>query len=167
MIFSASTISAIVTFVLGGWFSYFRPWLEDQREFKNRGTRILARSAEDIAVSLTDLLRVDARNKGFDNMARGDGVKSPDLYDRFSQAVTRHSKLNFRVSARMIVFRGCYGGLLFGVMIGLIAFIASITTAGYEVAILAVTIPTACLQVGAVVVLYTLTRRSEDDEEIL
>ncbi len=167
MSISPTTVTSLLPLVLGGVFSYFKPFLEDQREFKNRCARMHARSTESIAIALTRLLQEALQTRGFDDVARGDGDRTPDLYGDVATMIARHSKLAFRISVRLLVFHGCYGLLLLGLIVGLLGFIASLVFDAYEAIIVVGCIGTAVFQIIAVTVLYALTRRSENDEDIL
>ena len=113
-----TTVTALLPLVLGGVMSYFRPFLEDQQQFRNRCARILTLSTERIAKAINRLIDSEIRSRDFDNMTRGDGFQTPDLYDEVASMIARHSKLSFRMCVRVELFRFCYMVLLAGVVVG-------------------------------------------------
>ncbi|MBX3728536.1 MAG: hypothetical protein KF858_05060 [Candidatus Sumerlaeia bacterium] len=169
MSITATTLTSLLPLAIGGVVSYFKPFLEDQKEFKNRGRRMITQSTEAVAEALCAVVeeRVRVRVEGHQNLARGDGRSEPDLYGRVAELISRHGKLSFRVNLRNLIFRACYGALLVGVLVGFVCLVLSLVTKNYEVAILSVSLSTAGAEIVCVLVLYSLTRRSEDDEEIL
>jgi hypothetical protein len=162
-----TTVTTLLPLLLGGIVSYFKPFLEDQKEFTNRCNRILTLSTEKIAKALNRLVDAEVRSRDFDDVVRGDGYKTPDLYDDVATMIAKHSKLSYRMCVRVQVFRLCYLLLLAGVVIGVLGLVGSLLLSAYQGVVAGVCLATATIQVGGVIVLYILTRRSEDDEEII
>ncbi len=164
---SSSTLTALIPFALGGVFQVLKVYLEGHKDFKNRERKILTDSTERIAESLVRLLREALRTENFDNMPRGDGLLTQDLYGDVASMIDKHSKRTFHILCRQRIYNSCYGVLFYGMLIGIVGFLISLTFSRSEHIVFWVCIGTACLQALAAVILRCLTQRSEHDEEIL
>jgi len=164
---TTETVIALLPLMLGGIFSILKPFLTTQKDFNKDCSSLSLRSTEKIAKSLANLLNEFIRNDGFDNMQRGDGKNTPDLFDDVASIIARHTKINFRISCRLICFRSYYFILLIGFVVGICSLILFNMTESYNKEIIYVCVFTSVAQILSVFFLYTLTRKNENDEEIM
>ena len=120
MTITPATLAAFIPMILGGIFSFFKPFLESEKEFRNRCTLMLAHRSEEIANALSRLIYLTVKTKYLDDTPRGDGFRTEDPYAEVANLISKNSKLNFRVSARLLYFRF----FNFLILIGLVGGIA-------------------------------------------
>ncbi len=160
------SIPTLIPFILG-IVSMFKPFFEDQREFRKRCARLRTGSAERLAGKLNALVQEALRSSGFDNMTRGDGSRTSDLVGEVAEAFTAHANLTVRLSARLSKYRICFGILPAALVAAMLIAVASLTMPDYGLIITGFCAATIMTQIAAIFTLISLTRKTEDDEDIL
>jgi hypothetical protein len=161
-----ATLVSILPLLVGGIFTAFKGLLEDKERFEQRCTRLLTMSADRIARSLVLAIKSEIR-RGPDEIAIEDGNLPSPLHSDVASLIAKHARLSYRISVRRDVLNFCRGANFLGIGIGIAGLLATHLFPGHESLIAWVCIATVCIEVAAVRTQYALTRRSEDDEDIL
>lgn len=162
---TTAAILSILPLLVGGVFTAFKGLLEDKEKFSKRSIRLLAISTHRIAESLTRAMKSEIRRDRFDEITIEDPPSS--LLDDVASLIAKHTKLSYRLSRRRDILNICRGVLFLGIGAGIVGLVATQLFSGYEVSIAWGCIITVIVEVAAILIQYAITRRSEDDEEIL
>ncbi len=162
--FTPAFLTAWIPVILGGIFSYFKPYIGDRDKFKERCQKSLDTTSEKIAVEISELIRQTSK---FDNLPRGDGIQTPDYCGNVASAINRHSKISIRADRWINTFGYCESTLVFCTIFALICMFISLIMPSWTNPLVIIVVVITFVEISAILATRSILKRSEQDAEIL